>query len=1046
MLTRKFGFMALVLGATVLAACEKKDGDIILPPTPVPVTVTIAPKPVPNLTPGQTIQLVAVVTGSTNTAVTWSVLSGTSATVSAAGLVTASATVQGVTTIQAQSQADPNAKDVVTVTVGPASGGGATQVTIASVTQFGTIFPVNPGNVFGIIDITANLDVPSGTTGSVRFDIVDPAGNAVRSDICTQQFTSGSSAETAIEAVPVTVVCTFNTAALDSAGLALLQNGTYRIRVRVLNAAGTTQLASATGQPLVFNNQDMIILTVRTDSGGLSTSQTDQAGLAWRSGDIIVHARPAIYSTTQAIPLGSITSMNITMTLDNTAGADRSYWTGCANLTVPEPNDCGTLVAAPGLTAIQAATRVGTTNLWRAVFAKATAVTSNGGGSMEANDLDFGANALTVSGNNFSGGVIANYPSSGSVVPVPINDAQPLRVDNLAPRITLFDIRGATLGCGSVACFANGNFLLGQGTPNALGQTAAGPLTSTSTAGYATFDGGVDLQTTAFAVGTSAQFTAGSGFANNVTTFGAASPALVESTSSLSCGAATNCNNPVIVRATVTDKLANATTLFASTTGTGSTQANAQTLGFDKTPPVVTAFTMTNPGAPARTYLDGSVDKDDVDMLVTIQFLDTAGTLNAGPAGFPPSTGAVTGGSSAVVRHNAANQPNGTSLGLANLTCGPLGPVSSTCTYTIPDATSATTAGYFVNTTNVIDATVPGGNVSATITRTFLDDETPPQVAGVTAPSSIVGANPVTFTADMSDNVELGDLLAAVGYNQGYFAHTPAACTSGAVSCAPRQVLAAYGLPLTSAITGASVMYSPFIYAMETTTGGNLPAGDQAVAQAINFAVRDMAGMVLRSPCPVPPTDNAVFQVDSLADGSLDGACLQRQNNNVAANINFGTPGPVASFATIQPTMTSWAVDSTANTTLPATSAAPTSGNVTVRATAQGPQGTFLNPFDNVNFYVLDVQNQRWIQLPGAPLVRASDADVVGVRVWRYTLVVPSTSWPVENNCFGPATAAVAGASPSTALGCVHAIQGAQVVAVGVNAGRGLRTNIVALP
>ena len=1044
MLTRKFGFMALVLGATVLAACEKKDGDIILPPTPVPVTVTIAPKPVPNLTPGQTIQLVAVVTGSTNTAVTWSVLSGTSATVSAAGLVTASATVQGVTTIQAQSQADPNAKDVVTVTVGPASGGGAVQVTIGAVTQFGTIFPVNPGNVFGIIDITANLDVPPGTTGSVRFDIVDAAGNAVRSDICTQQFTSGSSAETAIEAVPVTVVCTFNTAQLDSAGLALLQNGTYRIRVRVLNAAGTTQLASATGQPLVFNNQDMLVLVVRTDS--MSGPQTDQAGLAWRAGNVIVHARPAIFSTTQAAPLGAITSMNITLTLQNDDGADRSYWTSCANLNVPEPADCGTLVAAPGITATQVATRVGTTNLWRAVFTTTTAFTANGGGAFEANDVQPGANAITVSGNNFAGAVIANYPSAPNVVPVPINDAQPLRVDNLAPRITLFDIRGATLGCGSVACFANNNFVLGQGAANALGQTAAGPLTSTSTAAYSTFDGGVDLQTTAFAVGTSAQFTAGAGFANNVTTFGTASPALVESTSSLSCGAATNCNNPVIVRAVVTDKLANATTAFASTTGTGSTQANAQTLGFDKTPPVVTAFTMTNPGAPARTYLDGSVDKDDVDMLVTMQFLDTAGTLNAGPAGFPPGTGAVTGGTSTVIRHNAANQPNGTSLGLTALTCGPLGPVSSTCTYTIPDATSATTAGYFVNSTNVIDATVPGGNLSATIVRTYLDDETAPSVAGITAPSSIVGANPVTFTADMSDNVELGDLLAAVGYNTGYFAHTPAACTSGAISCAPRQVLAAYGLPLTSAITGASVMYSPFVYSMETTGAGVLPAGDQAIAQSINFAVRDMAGMVLRAPCPVPPTDNAAFAVDSLADGSLDGWCLQRQNNNVAANINFGTPGPVASFTTIQPTMTSWSVDSTANSTLPATSAAPTSGNVLIRATAQGPQGTFLNPFDVVQFYVLDVQNQRWIQLPGSPLVRASDADVVGVRVWRYTLTVPSTSWPVENNCFGPATAAVAGASPSTALGCVHAIQGASVVAVGVNAGRGLRTQVVALP
>ena len=420
------------------------------------------------------------------------------------------------------------------------------------------------------------------------------------------------------------------------------------------------------------------------------------------------------------------------------------------------------------------------------------------------------------------------------------------------------------------------------------GQSAA------STAGFTNLDFGVDRQTTTFALGTAAAFAAGTGFTNNVTTFGTAN--LSETTTSAANPACVApCLPAYVARAAVIDALGNDTIVFASTAGLATlSTGSAQTLGFDRTIPVVTSFTMNNTGAPTfRTYANNSVDKDDVDMVITVTFLDTAGTLNAGPSGFPSGTGPITGSTSAVVRFNAAS-PAGTGVGFTSLNCTTIG-VSSTCTYTIPECNLADHSRLLREHHERNRRDGPGWQPEC------YNDHDVPRRRDCSGSRRCYSAfvdrwrRPVTFTADMNDNVELGDLLASVGYNLGYFAHQPAACTTGAVSCAPRQVLAAYGLPLTSAITGASVMYSPFIYSLESSTGANLPAGNQAVAQSINFAVRDMAGMVLRAPCPVPPTDNASFAVDSLLNGSLDGWCLQRQNNNVAVNIAFATPAP-ASF------------------------------------------------------------------------------------------------------------------------------------------------------
>ena len=87
--------------------------------TLTPVSVTVSPGTV-TLFGGQSQQFTATVSGSSNTAVTWSVPAGTPGSISTTGLYTAAATVPYQTVIvTATSQADPTKTATATVTLSP---------------------------------------------------------------------------------------------------------------------------------------------------------------------------------------------------------------------------------------------------------------------------------------------------------------------------------------------------------------------------------------------------------------------------------------------------------------------------------------------------------------------------------------------------------------------------------------------------------------------------------------------------------------------------------------------------------------------------------------------------------------------------------------------------------------------------------------------------------------------------------------------------------------------------------------------------------------
>jgi hypothetical protein len=104
--------------ATSQADTSKSDAAIVTVTDAPVVTVSISPKTA-SLLPNGTQTFTATVTGTTNTAVTWSVPAG-QGSITQAGAYTAPATA-GTYTVTATSQADPSKFDTATVTVVAAS-------------------------------------------------------------------------------------------------------------------------------------------------------------------------------------------------------------------------------------------------------------------------------------------------------------------------------------------------------------------------------------------------------------------------------------------------------------------------------------------------------------------------------------------------------------------------------------------------------------------------------------------------------------------------------------------------------------------------------------------------------------------------------------------------------------------------------------------------------------------------------------------------------------------------------------------------------------
>jgi hypothetical protein len=1023
MTTRKSGLLGLALAVGILSACEGKTEVIVPPPDTTPeITVNVQPNPV-NLVLGgtpNTQQMTATVSGAANT-VTWSI-AGTAATINATGLVTAAAVGQAVVT--ATSTVNPNIRGSATVNVTAGAGATPPSIVISTVTQGGTLFPVVTSNVMGQIDVVAVMDIPAGqAVDSVTFTLQTPTGTNIPVTNCTQRFTATGSVDLSTNsAAPVEVVCSINTAqvAVDTLGVPSFLNGNYVVRATIHRPGGLAAVA-ATSQQLTFNNPNFVrIFSNRTGQRGNSTLASMFSrgcavagtspgpgniapGTQWCGGDLQMRFVPTIFTTSVDRP--NTYTVNLT-----TSGVGSNGTTTCTTLSAvpplntrigtpncpssvisksssPGPTVGGQVVDTLTIFSTSSTTATSATNDITAVedvisqITVTSANTTSGLGGPVCVNPDPGTNPLIFGGGgtgparpNCGTGVVPGAAPALTTAPSAANFwflANPMRVDNLAPRVVSFDITPAALGCVQTACFINGNFTFAERNSTTA---VAGQLTGF----YATVDYGVDSQTTTFDIGPQAGFPTGA-------TLNATSGASHPETTSPS----------LVLRANVTDVLQNARSVFAGPSffAPVTTAAAAQLVGIDRTPPVITGVTASTLvcSTVANAAPCNSTDNDEVTNVITVTFADSASGTQGGPSGFPNTP--------LVVTVDTIINATGGSPYTAVVTCPSATAGVNGCDVVLPETTTPTNAGYQRLVFNVRDAANPGtGAANASASREFvhLDDENPPAVAGVTAPSTISGAAPVTFTADATDNVELGDVLASNSYTNfagTYWAHLP------------RQTIGTYGIsPLDFSRTAAtgnalSVTMNPFIFSLEATTAAGLPTGTPGVATAINFVVRDVAGVQLNVFCPLPAAgDGAVAEVPPVANRSN---CIQRENNNIAPNILAGTPAP-ASFNTIAPGIISFLQN------LPVRNA---DGTVTLQAEARGPQGTFANPFPNgVNFYVFNNTLGRWVIVGSSTLVQAIDDDIQLVRRWVYTTTVAGSLVPV----------------------------GATVSAIGINAGRGL--------
>ncbi len=776
MKTQRSAFLRLALGMAVLggmAACSDKTS-VVIPPNPPPaLQVTVSPVNGLTLAVGQTGQVVASVTGGDSTAahtVTWTSSNTAVATIAANGnVVTVTGVSAGVSTITAAATADANVKGSVSVTVTPATTTLPPTINISAITFGATNVPVNENNVFGQIEIQLNLTVPTGA----KISAVKVLAN--NTEIYSQTFTSpelGSADEA--EASDL-LVASWNTGDFDRTLPATVgtrqgkyKNGPTTITAQVVGTQGT--ITATTSKQIVLNNVPFIFVNRSGPSGSSCTTGQLVAGLGnlWCTGDIVFDAVGVSFS-------GDTNDDIASMTLTGAANTNKT---------------------------IQDATAPFQLTLQKASTPSASSIAA-----WEWPGVSFAVNSVTVGGQPGPNCIVTNATPS----PLNLNCAvgggavllqNPLNEDNVAPVVTLFDLTPATLGClNPGGCYVNGAFAFapraGFFTYQDIGVSGpAGSTCGTGTGCTAAFQAGP--------AGSLIPVTTGNDLAESVT------------------------SQTYISSATVADKLANSRTVFAGpVAATPLTSATgAQLFGEDRTAPTATvagvANNSTNPAIPASPAATWTVSYSDG---------------GVGPSGFTANPVFAQLKKTLPAGATCYDQP-------FNLPLGTVACLTSTgaVNYRADDGIALVDPaqeGYWELNAYVLDQALNcSGQASSgacppatpTISRITLIDVTVPVVGGISGPSSLPGGASATWTAGLSDNVDLGSITPSLDY--GAFP----------TFSSPKVTLGAYGVAdgLVSTTTGSYTTPS-FMRAIEGTLATGRANAAVQEATTVRFDVRDVA-------------------------------------------------------------------------------------------------------------------------------------------------------------------------------------------------------------
>ncbi|MGH7555266.1 MAG: hypothetical protein ACREMQ_19865, partial [Longimicrobiales bacterium] len=825
-------------------------------------------------------------------------------------------------------------------------------IVLTTVNQGGTNAPVAINNVFGQIDIVADLD-RAGAVGTFRVEwLLDTT------EVCEQTFTTPPEGLSAEEAQAVPISCSVNTAAFNTtSGAVTFPNGVHRVSVRVVDAQGTVVATNSDNQfsNLTFNNTNFITAVISSSRGSAAGAAGPRSlapvGSLWNAGDVTFTLLSVNYGATSGAGNQNLANLSITITTggagSNGVGACVSTNNaitdptvalvdgggGAAPLTDPTgtlPN-CGPATAARTVNAPASGT-------FALTFPENAAMSAAASGVANVEDI------FTVAVASVTLGGQAGPPC---INPAPVVNPQgplcgtffqnPLRVDNLAPRITRLNIVRPNQ-------YFNGQFVPSFAV-TALGNPACPTVAGAEGPCGRAVDYGVNAQTTAGNFTFSAGPTATT-LVNVTANFGPLPETVVAQTN--------------LFQLSVRDALQNTRARFATATSTITSATAAGTLlfGIDNTAPTLT-ITAGPPDLSTNCPIPPSNPATPACAGVT-QWIIAFTDAGIGPSGFNVNPVSV-----------KLERTNSTGLVCVHPNTGATVSCTTNNGFVADDGTVnvPVTNAYYNLITFVTDA---ANNSSPQTVRLTLRDNVPPVAGGISSPATIVGGAPASFVSALTDLVELGDNTPYVTFGAGVI-HL----------AEPRITIGTYGpTPLVTTDAGA-VTIAAFIKSTESVSGAGLPTGTVSPATTFSLAVRDVAGVQLADPCPAA----------GAVDGSATQNCILRRVDITAAVATSNTfPAYTALNAlnaanALHGLFTQAAPSAAIVCTLVVGNCTPaaTPKSVTLTATVTGPAATFANPFTRVNFYWLDASG-RYINA-GLASVTITDNTVLNTRTITFTLI-----------------------------------------------------------
>jgi hypothetical protein len=920
------GLLVLAIAAAALAACED-DGSSGLPADTLPaIELTLVPDTV-TLVPGQSRQLLAVITGTANQAANWSTSAASVATVDGGGRVTA--LLPGTAVIQAVAQADTRARDATVVTVKPPPPPLLPTVNIASITQEGSTTIVDLDDVQGTIQVTTSLGIPTGAS----VDRVEFLLDGSEIETCSHDVSAGEIG------TPTPVPCVINTAAYDTlTGQVATANGPRVLLVRAIMT--NDSIGASTTRVLRLNNPGFLLARVRAsrepvESVASPRSLAEEA--LWNSGSITVTIQPVLFWQT---PSDSISRVAVTIATSGAgvSGADDCLSTGVAaagmggthDPTIASMDGGGGLAganngASPNCAPAQALqTDVNPTNGFSVTFPDVLPL-SNGGLAGVEDSLAFFIDAIT--NGQLKGPICINPGPDNPLTRAPdgancgtgLGSASPAKRvgrmgiwlhDNLAPRFTMLNIRR-----GGLDPFFNSQTFA----------SVAGAAPADTILGAYTVDYGVGHQTDS----DNSTFLAGL--------------VLTEMVAFSNTNELPESDDPYLLQVTIKDALGNTRTGTATANrfviaspygfvpeGTG---ASVQAFGIDFTRPTIAVASST----PANNSSSGTSAAPGTYVLTP----EDDGT---GASGFTAAPFQI----KAELINRFGTVCYDLEMG-ATMSC-------STGGGTLPsdgqfDLTSGVD-GYWRVTWTLADR---AGNATAPQTRTHLIDATFPTIGSISVPATITGGQSVAISATLTDNVELKDYRSFTSYAENSLSYTILASESN---------LGGYGPDPLGSQHAASTTIPTFIRSIESSAAG-LPTSVIARATHLNYQVRDQLDNVTGQAQGILPLISAAI------GGSGQETSWRGAGRPFSPSVN-----PVASYQNTT-SATSICVDSDGD-------GCTTPSTITLTATATGPALTFTNPFARVNFYYREAATGLLV-LIATGSAASNDNPATNTRTWTYS-------------------------------------------------------------